>query len=311
MSIDLKLDSEIEEVTSETHASGWTEKLGTFFEKALSATQNAFGTAATRDATTEQGAGASGKIPILDSGGKIPAHYAILDYLNFAADSFADDGLLKEDFQLKTLSFREFGNETISFEKFNIKGTPTAISIVGYDHNKSQMEWVYNNVLIGEIKIMAHETAISGWLECDGRSLSRSTYSELFAAIGTTYGSVDNNHFNIPDCRGRIIIGYSDSKAIGTKSGSETITLTETQIAEHSHNSTFSPAPSARNSLDRGEERYKYLVDKGFTAGNRIYLFRGTTNPPTIGLTDSIGNSEPIDIMQPYIVLSTRIYTGA
>ena len=37
-----------------------------------------------------------------------------------------------------------------------------------------------------------------GFLLCDGSSVLRSVYSELFALIGTTYGSVDGTHFNLP-----------------------------------------------------------------------------------------------------------------
>ncbi len=48
---------------------------------------------------------------------------------------------------------------------------------------------------------------LAGWALCDGRSLSRTTYPELFAKISTLYGSVDSTHFNIPDMRDRFIIG--------------------------------------------------------------------------------------------------------
>ena len=313
MSVDLKLDSDIEEVTSETHATGWTEKLGTFFEKALSATQNTFGTTATRDATTEQGAGASGKIPILDSGGKIPEHYAVLDYLNFASDSFADEGLLKEDFQLKTLSFREFGNATINFEKFNIKGTPIANSIVSYNSPTNEMEWIGNTGIIGEVRSIAHETTVAGWIDCDGRSLSRTTYSKLFAAIGNIYGSIDNDHFNIPDCRGRIIIGSSDSKAIGNKGGVETIILNTDQIPSHSH--IIAVNTGTRADIDRFADTNPYLAVRGrgnirSDKGRGHYLLKGVTNNVTTGSTDIIGESEPITIMQPYMVMSARIYAG-
>lgn len=54
---------------------------------------------------------------------------------------------------------------------------------------------------IGDIKIIAHNNAIlSGWLLCDGSAVSRTTYSELFAVIGTTYGVGDGTTtFNLPN----------------------------------------------------------------------------------------------------------------
>lgn len=45
------------------------------------------------------------------------------------------------------------------------------------------------------------------WLLCDGRSISRETYRELFQAIGGTYGSGNGvSTFNLPDLRGRVTV---------------------------------------------------------------------------------------------------------
>lgn len=41
-----------------------------------------------------------------------------------------------------------------------------------------------------------------GWLLCDGTSYLRSTFPQLFAVIGTAFGSADGTHFNVPDARG-------------------------------------------------------------------------------------------------------------
>lgn len=51
---------------------------------------------------------------------------------------------------------------------------------------------------IGEIIDSGSDTAPLGYLPCDGRSLLRSEYPELFKAIGTKYGAVDAQHFNLP-----------------------------------------------------------------------------------------------------------------
>ena len=47
----------------------------------------------------------------------------------------------------------------------------------------------------------------SGYLLCNGASLLRSSYTSLFAALGTLYGAVDGSHFNIPDFRDKMLIG--------------------------------------------------------------------------------------------------------
>ncbi|AQW81280.1 phage tail protein [Campylobacter pinnipediorum] len=59
----------------------------------------------------------------------------------------------------------------------------------------------------------------SGFLECNGASLSKSTYSKLYSAIGTTYGGSGSN-FNLPDFRGMFLRGVGgNAAALGTKQG--------------------------------------------------------------------------------------------
>jgi len=63
----------------------------------------------------------------------------------------------------------------------------------------------------GTILPFAGTNVPSGWMLCDGRSLSRSTYAQLFQSIGASYGSSDGNSFNLPDLRGRFIRGTDNS----------------------------------------------------------------------------------------------------
>lgn len=60
---------------------------------------------------------------------------------------------------------------------------------------------------IGDYKEISHDTIPDKWLLCEGQSLVRADYTELFDLIGTTYGSVDSTHFNIPDFRMRSSMG--------------------------------------------------------------------------------------------------------
>lgn len=59
----------------------------------------------------------------------------------------------------------------------------------------------------GSILPFAGDSAPSGWLKCDGSSLSRTTYATLFAIIGTAHGTATTTSFNIPDLRGRVLRG--------------------------------------------------------------------------------------------------------
>ncbi|HEX5676413.1 MAG TPA: phage tail protein, partial [Alcanivorax sp.] len=93
----------------------------------------------------------------------------------------------------------------------------------------------------------------NGWLFCDGRAVSRTTYAALFTAIGTKYGAGDGSTtFNLPDLRGRVPAGRDnmggtaanrlttagsgvDGVALGAAGGSETHVLTGLQMPSHSH----------------------------------------------------------------------------
>ncbi len=96
---------------------------------------------------------------------------------------------------------------------------------------------------IGDIKMSVREDNYEGWLVCDGRAISRTTYSALFALIGTTFGNGDNvTTFNLPDARGRIPLGAQSSSGtnyycVGNTGGAETHTLTVGEIPSHDHSS--------------------------------------------------------------------------
>jgi microcystin-dependent protein len=70
----------------------------------------------------------------------------------------------------------------------------------------------FNNVCpVGAVIQFTGTAAPTAWLLCDGASYLRTTYADLFAVIGTAYGSVDGTHFNVPDMRGRMPVGYAAS----------------------------------------------------------------------------------------------------
>lgn len=65
-----------------------------------------------------------------------------------------------------------------------------------------------SGAITGEGKLWFTGTAPTGWLLCNGDAVSRSTYADLFAVIGTTYGSGNGSTtFNVPDFRGRVPAG--------------------------------------------------------------------------------------------------------
>lgn len=88
-----------------------------------------------------------------------------------------------------------------------------------------------------------------GWALCDGSEVSRTTYRDLFDAIGTTYGVGDGSTtFNLPDLRGRAFAGLdnmggtdadvvtdSSAESLGGTLGEEAHTLVENELPAHTH----------------------------------------------------------------------------
>ena len=67
----------------------------------------------------------------------------------------------------------------------------------------------------GMISSFCASTAPTGWLQCNGAAVSRTTYSDLFAAVGTVYGSGDGSTtFNVPEMRGEFLRGWDNARGI-------------------------------------------------------------------------------------------------
>jgi len=68
------------------------------------------------------------------------------------------------------------------------------------------------DVPVGTVLTFANSSVPSGWLECNGAAVSRTTYAALFAAVGTSFGSGDGSTtFNVPDLRGQFVRGWDHS----------------------------------------------------------------------------------------------------
>lgn len=70
-------------------------------------------------------------------------------------------------------------------------------------------------VSAGTVIHFANSTVPSGFLECNGATISRTVYADLFAAIGTTFGVGDGSTtFKIPDLRGEFIRGWDNGRGV-------------------------------------------------------------------------------------------------
>ena len=112
-----------------------------------------------------------------------------------------------------------------------------------------------NPIPPGVMMIWSADISPEGWLLCDGSTVSREEYADLFNTIGTTYGAGDGmTTFNLPDLRGRFPLGkdsmggvsadrvtVSEADNLGQGSGEENHTLTIAEIPSHSHAYTNYP----------------------------------------------------------------------
>ncbi len=106
------------------------------------------------------------------------------------------------------------------------------------DRNGAVIDETYSPILVGELKWYAGRTVPNGYLLCDGRAVSRTTYSRLFQAIGTIYGSGDGaTTFNLPNGNGRTLQGGSTSE-VGTYKNAGLPPIT------HTHSGTTGSAGS-------------------------------------------------------------------
>jgi microcystin-dependent protein len=114
--------------------------------------------------------------------------------------------------------------------------------------------WVNSNleqVPVGTIIPYAGATIPSGWLACDGGTVSRTTYADLFAAIGVTWGSGDGSTtFHLPDLRGRFLRGVNSGSGrdpdaasrtaanTGGNTGDNVGSIQGHAIPDHGHNAS-------------------------------------------------------------------------
>lgn len=124
----------------------------------------------------------------------------------------------------------------------------------------------------GMVAPFAGSSAPDYWLMCDGAAVSRTTYEDLFATIGTTYGEGDGSTtFNVPDLRGRMAVGYDSAQTefaeLGKTGGSKTRTLSTGNIPNDSirsrtiDSSTFETDTSNAPVVSTSGRRHKYATN--------------------------------------------------
>ncbi len=94
---------------------------------------------------------------------------------------------------------------------------------------------------LGEIRLFCGKYAPWGWMLCNGQEMQISDFMSLYSILGTSFGGDGHSHFNLPDFRGRIPLGYGQGiglsqNKIGETSGTEELQLSLENMAPHTHN---------------------------------------------------------------------------
>ena len=150
---------------------------------------------------------------------------------------------------------------------------------------------VQHTARVGEISMFAGSTAPTGWLICNGSAVSRTTYSALFAVIGTTYGSGDGSAtFNLPDFRNNFPVGAGNTYSLNSKGGYK-----DSIVVSHTHRLSSGWSSAA------GTDRIT------FGQVNGAYQNAGTGNVQFVESTGSTGTNRNLP---PYIGINFIIYAG-
>ncbi len=123
----------------------------------------------------------------------------------------------------------------------------------------------------------------SGYLLCDGSAVSRATYAALFTAISTTWGAGNGTTtFNVPDLRGRSIIGAGTGTKVATFASRSSNVITVTGLT------------NATNNEFQTGQLVNYVTSgtpiTGLTSATNYYLVR--TGNLTFSLATSLANAQ-------------------
>lgn len=156
---------------------------------------------------------------------------------------------------------------------------------------------------VGSIFPFVGGQAPAGFAMCNGQTLDRTQYADLFRLIGTKYGTTNTNNFKVPDLSGRFLVGVGTGYSLGDTGGSQTVALTAAQMPIHSHDVTGKADQAGRSGVGM------YASNVG--GGSGWQVLSTTESGSLSGLTTtSAGGGQAHENRPPYFALEYIIRTG-
>jgi microcystin-dependent protein len=152
---------------------------------------------------------------------------------------------------------------------------------------------------LGEIRMMGFNFAPRGWAMCDGQILPINSNQSLYSLLGTTYGGDGRTSFALPDLRSRTPLHRSDQFDLGEKGGGETVTLTNAQLAAHSH---AAKGTTAIGDVNKGAPTRSFATPGDL--GDPIYHNASNLVAMGSGMISNTGGGQAHNNMQPTLTIT-------
>ena len=186
-----------------------------------------------------------------------------------------------------------------------------------YDYNGSNIQGLVG-VSTGSVIPWGSASIPSGFLECDGSNVSRTTYADLFSVIGTTYGSGDGSStFGLPNIADNVVVGKSGTKAVGSTGGANTVassgniagntgntTLSSSQIPSHNH-----PSPGARTTAQNASPNPGATSPRHPQSTSNTNATNAGGNAHSHSLSGATFTGNATSVLQPYLTVVYIIKT--
>jgi microcystin-dependent protein len=143
--------------------------------------------------------------------------------------------------------------------------------------------WQRLSPAAGTIQMFGGINIPYGWLECNGVSMLRTDYPELYAQISSNYGAVDGTHFTLPDLSNKFARGAAGTPSVG--GGSDTHFHTDGTLAATAHSHTIAHAHAMadhKHGLSTANNSPTNGASSRVNAASTDFM---TTNPNTGGST--------------------------